>query len=356
MRKPKIAYIGEEDSFDETPDYKKEALIHVLERDVGISVESYDNLSNFEDKINKELVIGNYLLIIAHELRLQGNEEFLLKLSRKTNSSLPIIIYKEEYEELRKPKEEYPYSNLTIWEKDSKSLVELIKSKEKVFSNNERKNAVSEEILLLENIYNNHYSGENENERVFGVSDRNGKIVAEYLRCRQLGGAVIEEFDKFLPKQEKIKRADSTLYLQDLVKLRNMDEKEKEGLKNKLYNNIGHISCGPNVHGYAIDPETLAEMETTGFGNHNVAKMLLEYKVGEIEHLRTNEWPDEDEIRWRLINGFVHKKIKGFNVPLVELILEGEYFFNMLKVSSHIIKEQKYLPVDFNGNLLEFEN
>jgi len=376
-RKPLIAYIeSDHNSFsDDNPD--RGALSYFLREHCGCEVVLYDNDYYFEEDINRlkrDAESGVLILIIAKQERYSDQHKGIIARVRKEFSkTLPIVVIPEGWGDERftgDPSDTSVY----VFDHTDVELTKLVENLTTAW-----KPPVSwlgaetredQAILMsqLENAYRKHYL-DDDNDGMFGTPDHNHQIVAEALRIKLLPVEFLKaEFDDTLEKDDRVFVAsEPSVYEKEVVRVRTMTDEERKEFDHRLMRARGYepaegggvfvtrATCGNGVNGFAIDPVTLENLTTHRFGEHHLAKDMLARRIERIEVLRNRKLSEDDEheCHWRLMSGLIFSEIDGFTTPILCLYRKGADDDGIKRVASFLKKEQMFIPVTPDGQLIE---
>ncbi len=371
MYKAKVAFIGDVNPMS---DYKHEtyAIKHVLEKDHDLECLLYHCFEDFKQDLDeKQFSLDEVIMMLIgiYEFKDYGNS--IIDLSTKVyDNGIPVIIFPcyhfdEDNDDDYSSSDYSKYDNIHFVEYDGDFLFDLIPDVKKKFKKRQQILFVSDEIELLEYAYNYHYSGDKEDERVLGVPCFNDKIVAEYLRCRQLGGNLVKaEYDDILPRKPLFLKIVDEIYMVNLNKIKQLSKDEKRELHAALLRCAGREllkgggirvkkpSQGQNIRGFAIHPETLVYLETTQAGQHCLADHHLKHRLCRISQKRDDY--DAEPCDFDVITGLIHEKVPDYDVPILELSGLSCYSDETIrKIGKFIINQGKYIPIDQKQNVLD---
>lgn len=381
-KKPVIAYIESPyGSFgDENPD--RSALQFFLEEDCGCRVLAYRYEQDFKEDLEliKKLIDENSLILVIVKQEEYSEEEHLevIKEVRNFSSDLPIVVIPEGWgeEAFKAPEED---KSLYAFDYFDCSLIQLVKQ---LVSNwkpplNYFGVKTKEDQAILTSQLEKAYLAHKDEEGMLGTPDYDSQITTEALRLRLLSPDLVKkEFDDTIDKTPKeFSKTKSSLYDLETKKIKEMTEEQRKEFDNQLLRATGRepaegggvyvrrVSFGQDVSGFAIDPITLKTLITTGFGEHHLAGDKLSNTISAIEILRqkakapTSEPLFDDNLfhssRRRIITGSIFERIEGFSTPILRLYRENASSENMKRVIKFLKKQQKFIPVDPYGQLLE---
>lgn len=380
-RKPIVVYIentSSRDIYDDNPNC--DALSYFLREHCDCEVVQYRDDFDFEEdlaRLKKYSECRQLILVIVKQEEYSDQHEKVLQLVRtQLCISLPVVVIPDGWGEKRfsgssDDSSVYAFNHTDI------GLVKLVKrliTEWKPPYNWLGAETMEDQTTLmaqLENAYRKHYLGD-DNERMFGSPDHDHMIIAEALRIRLLpSGFLKEEFDDTI---EEVPRAfapvEFSVYKREVAKIRKMTGEKRKAFSHTLMRARGYepsesggvyvtrASCGDNVNGFAIDPVTLETLITFRFGMHHMVGDMLARRIQAIEALRNHkhlyELDDDEErgCRWRLITGLIFSEIDGFTTPLLQLYTGEAGKKQIRRVVRFLREQQKFIPVDHDGQLI----
>ncbi len=379
IKKPVIAFVESESRRvfeDDNPD--RDALAYFLREHCGCTVLIYRHDDNLRDdllKLKELYELNQLILVIVKQLEYYDQHTPVIQVVRQNFSAdFPIVVIPEGWEGDRFKGVDGD-DRIYIFDHFDTGLIDLVKdlvSKSKPVQG--WLGADNNDYVTLQEQLNTAYQSHATDESVLGTASLNDMTVAEALRIRLLPSELIEEeFDKTLePKEKKEIVIEPGTYKEDFEKIRTMDNNARKSFFLSLMRARGEepgpggvgvfvvgIGLGDNVNGFAIDPITLESLTTYRFGLHNYAGDLLGHRVIGIEALKKREhsYDTEEEDIWdikrRLITGLVFLEISGFTTPILQLFdLKGVETRYIKKVAEFIIRQQKFIPVDYDCKLV----
>ncbi len=375
MSKPIVVYIEDDGStsfIEHNP--SRDALRYVLKEFCSCEVMQYraDWVFN-EDLPNVKRHLDAIILFIIKQNKYdhEEHEAIIEVIRKKISQNLPIVVIPEwgEKEFKRNPDDTTVY----VFRHTDVELIELVnrlKGEWKATCNiwlgpDGKDTDCAMLIEQLEHAYQVHYL-DDDNDGMFGSPDHNHMVVAEALRTKLLPVEFLKsEFDDTLESRPLPEAVESSIYFEEVSKLRSMNEIEQKSFKDSLSRAQGYeplpsgaylkksASRGNSVSGFAIETKTLETFITSRHGMHDLAGQNLMARIGEIERtLRNPDFNEEDE-RF-LITGYILKEIDGFKTPILQLFPseDGEYP-DLKRVGTFLHKEQKFIPVDNMGKIIE---
>lgn len=382
-QKPVIAYIESSHSGMSDDNHYRDALSFFLRQHLGCEVIVYDYDRDFEEdiaRIEKFSKGGQLIVVIVKQQEYDDQHTRIIKKVRDDLSkSLPIVVIPDWRGEERfngLPDDPLVYTHAH----SSPELVELINNLIAAWKPGLNwlgaQTTEDQAILMaqLENAYRKHYL-DDEDDGMLGTPDRNHQIVAEALRLKLLPSICLKaEFDDTIERKTRVfVTAEPSVYQKEVEKIKAMTDDERKEFDHSLDRARGHMpaegggvyvtraSCGENVNGFAIDPVTLETYVTRRFGEHHMAKDMLAHRVEVIEELkkgRNGSAPEDEDaeyrVKWRIMAGLIFSEIDGFTTPILRLYKEhGDNEEDSKKVVAFLLREQRFIPVDFDGKLME---
>ena len=381
-RKPIVVYI-ESDSVssfsDDNPN--RDALSYFLREHCGCEVVQYRYDHDFvEDmpRLKKYFACHRLILVIVKQEEYSEQHEKVFQLVRgEFSANLPVVVIPDGWGDKRfvgSPDDKSVYA----FDHTDAGLVELVNRLATEWKpphnwlGAETEQDQATLMVQLENAYRKHYL-DDENDGMLGTPDHNHMIVAEALRIKLLPVEFLKaEFDDTIEEVPRVfAPTQPSAYKKELGKIRKLSGEERKSFEHALMRARGYepaegggvfvtrVSCGNNINGFAIDPVTLETLITFRFGMHHMAGDMLAKRIKAIEALRNrkNRYDlDEDnerECRWRLITGLIFSEIDGFVTPLLQLYTGKADKKQIHKVVHFLQKQQKFIPVDHDGQLIE---
>ena len=371
---PVILYIESRYGESHGENSDREALSFFLKNDCGCDVHLYDYLQDFQqDKNNvSKLLTGGWVILVIlkqhsymEKEHLEGIEFIRTSLSRE----LPIVILPDWHEGRFEPSAETP--NVFAYSHESPELSKLVSDMKLVWRKPDDAFGVEsdkERDLLcrhLENAYKVNYL-DGDNEMMLGTPDPNTQVVLEALRLRLLPVSFVkEEFDDTLPRRkQKFDAIDVNAYEQEISRIRSLSEADRKELSDDMLRARGMTPCetggvfcngvgqGDNAWGYAIDWQTLQNVITDRFGEHQLAKHYLLEKLVRLEMMRSRGSRHDDAeyaCARRMLFGLILQKVNGYSLPIACMWSEGADEDRCRRVAEHILKERRFIPVTPDG-------
>ncbi len=378
MARPIVAYIEDENGHWGDDNVWRDALCYFLRERCGCEVISYYSDYDFEKDRSRLKRYAKYglliLVIVKQQDYSEDQHQRVIAMTRKSLSKkIPIVVLPGLFSENRFASDSNDALVYAYQHTDTK-LVSLVKGLVSHCSmpidwlgaetQEDRKILMTQ----LESAYAKHYLTGDSNG-LFGVPDHNHQIVAEALRIKLLPSEFIrEEFDDAISGEEKeMASVDSSVFWAEVDRIRSMTDKERKEFDHTLQRARGwepcetggiyvmRASCGDDVRGFAIDPITLETLTTYRFGEHHLVGDKLARRIWAIEMMAGKaSWADDSKYKRRLITGLIFTDIEGFTTPILQLYSEGrDYSKVFTRVASLLMKEQKFIPVTFDGHLIE---
>jgi len=217
-------------------------------------------------------------------------------------------------------------------------------------------------ISLFEDTYKQNQQ-EDSDVNYSSPVDQNHMVVAEALRIKLYNGELVgRRYDHKL-KEEQFELSPKNSSLQkDLKKIRDMSLEQKSDFFSRMSRTMQHIGgLGPNIGGFAIDPETL-EYLIVGYGRHNYVSMLLRKHLERMDHLRTSIYKNfpcsDDNTETRFFTGTIFKRVDGIETSVLRMGWVPEEFItpnqakDLEKVISFLKNQKKFIIIDCDNQLL----
>jgi hypothetical protein len=228
-----------------------------------------------------------------------------------------------------------------------------------------------EAMLLqrLEEAYRNNFPADEQG--TFGFTGHNGHVVAEALRIKLLPSDLLKgEFEGSLTvRQQSFNSAEAQQYDEEVRRIVNMTDDERKAFSNAMMAERGlepakgggvyvrRVAKGDDINGFAIDPVTLQYLITFRFGMHDHADQFLRNRLERIDRMKGDD-RDLDHYR-QIFSGYIFLASKrlGFTTPILQLFTqrmtrEATPADEILRVAEFLLKERKFIPVTFEGDLL----
>lgn len=377
-RKPIVAYIESDSSgsfSDDNPN--RDALSYFLREHCGCEVVQYRYDCDFAEdmpRLKKYSDCRQLILVIVKQEEYSDQHEAVLQSVRnQLFATLPVVVVPDGWGDKRFGGS--PDNSVYVFNHTDAGLVELVNrlvAEWKPPINWLGAETAEDQATLmaqLENAYRKHYL-DDDNEGMFGTPDHNHMIVAEALRLRLLPAQFLKtEFDDTI---EEVRRlfvpAKSSVYKREVAKIRKMTDEERKAFSHALMRARGYepvesggvyvtsASCGNNVNGFAVDPITLETHITYRFGEHHLCADKLARRIEVIEALRNRKHMLCQEEEWavhrRLISGLIFSEIDGFATPLLQLYTGEADEEQVRKVVRFLREQQKFIPVNHDGQLI----
>jgi hypothetical protein len=374
-RKPIVVHIEEGDNGTRTATYKR-ALDFILREDLGCEVYSYNGSWDFKDdvdRIKKYAQLNLVILVIVEQSKYLDTHTDVIEIVRsEISTELPINVLPNYWRDdmfsgSPEDRQIYAYGH------HEKELTELVKSLVAAWQPPidwlGAKTQEDQAILMgqLENAYRTHYL--TDDEHMIGTPDSNTQIVTEALRLKLLPSMFLrQEFDSTLAHRPHVfTRIEKSIYEEELDRIRGMSDIERQHLCDTMSRARGHeplpdggvlvkrSSCGSDISGYAIDPETLQTTVVDEYGLHASAEIMLREQLEAVSEIRGDQFFEERPLRV-IVPGLIFKVIEGFQTPLLRLFI-GEFNGTTPEIERRlgrfIIREQKYIPLDHKARVIE---
>ncbi len=383
-QKPVVVYIEDTHGTMGLGNFEQEALRVFLEKDRECNVHCYSGFWGFEDDLDQFRKYAKHgllvLVIVAQEKYSDEQHTRALETVRQhLGKQIPVVVIPDGYRDRFKGTDDaFVYAH----DHTDPEFAELIDATLKAWTPPVDwlgADTPADRARLGRQLRRSYRANHPDDERAVAVGDHNHMTVAQALRIRMLPSACLKsEFEDSLErKTRRFDSADSGVYECEVEIVRSMTDEERTRFDESLSIARGHISqrgggikvasvsCGSDVNGYAIDPETLETRVTYGFGEHHKVKKLLSYRVHRIlawrkkkhyfdmEDDETDDRVTEARIRARFLNGLIFTKIRGFETPIVQLWTNCASTEQINRAITHIFRERKFIPVDCYGKLYE---
>lgn len=358
------------DSMHDNPD--RDALVTFLSQDCGCKVLAYDHELAFFDEyasfFGKMVEDGSTILLtIAQDEVI--DKTVITEICNRVRADfprLPIVILTSGWNDDEKFKNGslLNVEVLDRYDPDfSKQIGELIAD----YQDRSRSFETAQQMHLLQQAYYKSYLAE-EDDRVLGVADSNGQVVAEYLRIRLLPAVLIAaEFDATIDRTPRaFLSVDDSVYRREMKLIRSMSRDERWEFCRQIQWQLGsqYGGFGDNASGFAIDPVTLEYFISSGFAEHGAARRRLTARLLRVRALRnlvdpSRYWEEEfDGIEKSTLPwGLIVEGVEGFVTPILRMwdgvrgvLMEDE---DRRRVAATIIGQRRFIPVDMEGQLLE---
>jgi hypothetical protein len=377
IRRPLVAYIEPKDTnFAGIDNYERDALIYYLKSECNCDLCEYTYHSYFtEDLVNllRYLKAGILSLILIKQDR--WDDEYLETINfirNKISKTIPVIVIRHMSAENKFNKDLVDEFVFDAYHHHSSGITDLIKQallKYQPPLNWLGPESREEEALLmirLENAYRQSHCYDDDG--MLGTPDYNHQVVAEVLRLdiypveflkAELDDVIWPDFKDFLLEFNNVTISPS--FDEEVKRLRAMTEDDRSKLRELIDKASGYEggyktreTLGNLVSGFAIDPVTLEFLITDRYGAHSAAKKCLSYRIADIEALRTNSFFDDEDCFWRLISGYLYRKVPGFKTPLLIVMMDDikseEHFERFISFTR---EKKKFILITWNGKILE---
>lgn len=371
--RPSIALVGHITTvLEKGEDHEVGSFVHILNKDLHCNVLPM-SLWDPEDLGTLRILHRKQLLMLVatyagYNDESGDNKEVVTKVHSMIGQDIPVVVFPNDsfQDEGIREVRAHVYS-APMYSRDLHDFIKKLRDQNPGIQNEKRRRAYPEMEALLD-AYNFNYPEED----LTYVPDDNTKIVAEYLRCRCLGGeAVAKEFDATLIKPVHIEPAEPNVYKSEISRIRQMSEPEREAFMNDVRTNQGMykddwgiwrvegISRGRFCHPFGINPETMISVMFSGFGGHNIGAIerMMKRRLQAIELMRDGK-PTylvhvDDNVEIKVVPGYVTQYVDPFKTPILELILDDVPDETARKVGQHIISNKSLLPIDNQGILVD---
>jgi hypothetical protein len=376
MSQPIIVYIDDnDDGFfsgrNENPE--RDGLSYFLRENCQCDVINYDDQRDFENNL---LTLKRYfyfqqliLIIIKQEKYCSQHLDLINLIRQELSTNLPIVVIPNFHND----KVFSGSDDALIYAlfPEDKKLVELINDlkinwqEPNDWLGADTKKDQSLLMKNLENAYRQHYF----DDTMLGVPDYNHMVVAEALRLKSLPSSYLKaEFEDTICNFSFFNlKPESSIYHQEIKKIRTMNDDEKRNLIIQIMAIRGYRShengwiveratCGHQVNGFAIDPITLETLITTRPGMHHKAGYLLSRRIKVIEGIKNQEsyydGAEHNTLERRLITGLIYLIVPGFKTPILQLNEHGANPVNLQKIMPLLKRQQNFIILDCDGFLL----
>ena len=374
MKKPIIVYIESSRRrgfINENPD--RDALSYFLRDHCGCEVVLYENNYYFNEGLSRlKKMVDLIILVIVKQNEYSEDHKQVIKNIRGLSKRLPIVVIPEGQDRFNND----PAGLVYVYEHTNPEMIILVKglvSKWRPSINWLGAETPEDQHILLqqlENAYRKHYLG----DETLGTPDYNHQVVAEAIRIKLLPSSLLkEEFDDTIDRKVRtFVYSEISEYEKELDLVRKMDKVERKRFNHCLDRARGYeptesggvyvirASCGSSVNGFAIDPVTLENITTQGFGEHHLARNKLGKIIKRIEALKGGKkysvFDDfgcdfDFELNSRIMYGLI-SNIEGFKTPILRLCWEEADDEGVKKVASFIRKSKMFIPVTSEGYLI----
>lgn len=353
MSKPVVLVIGSDDlGLDKGMSYYRDGFCYHLKETFGCETLIFDNIYKFLNAIEDVKFLnktGRLVMALVIQDKHEKDEHLRISkiLRKRICRNLPIVRIKNIWGS---------GSIRGYWFEDKK-LQKLIK--EQLSNFNPIKNYFGVEtrsesnslLSQLEKAYWRNYSDT--------ISSTNDQVVFEALRLRLLPPELIkEEFDDALRNTVNFDAIQLSIFQKECKLIKDMSPEEREDFLERLQRLIGSVggSCGDNVSALAIDPITLQYSISSGFGNHNVAKIDTAGRMKMAIRLKTGEsltYKEETEIEATILNGLI-VKVNRFKTPILRIMHDESDVPRdvLMRIGQVFIEKRELIPVDWHANLL----
>lgn len=192
--------------------------------------------------------------------------------------------------------------------------------------------------------------------------DQNHMIVAEALRIKLYNGELVGRRYDYKLKEDQFSPNPNNLSLQkDLKIIREMSLEQKSEFFSRMGRTMQHIGgLGPNIGGFAIDPETL-EYLIVGYGRHNYVSMLLRKHLERMDLLKKEiyqQLPTNESVETKFFVGTIFKRVDGIETSVLKIgwIPEKSPKPNRKKdfekILSFLKNQKKFIIIDWDHELL----
>jgi len=212
----------------------------------------------------------------------------------------------------------------------------------------------------LRDSYEKNYLKDEDKQSPIYVPDIDMRVVLEAIRIRLLPCELLSmEYDTNIVRESApINISEMSVMEREIDIILKMDRSQRTTFADQLIaaRNFDRYGKSHDVHGFAIDPETLEYYITSPHENHCAAQPKLADRLVYIEALQRGIQPSEfpvgygSHLRHRIAWGFICPGVGDFTVPILQL---KEIWYAKTKIAKRILNMRKFIPVTLDGELVE---
>jgi hypothetical protein len=385
MAKPVIVFVDRPDGLyrEARLSLECEALSYIFTRDYGCDVLLFDNLAQFEGKLERIKCLaesGFVMLLIITQDEYSNFPKRFIELIRQNinNPQVPIAVFANwtlanKFEGNANDKHVFVFNSADT---DFLEFAEKLRANFKIPVNFYGVETEAEQALLLQQLersYQVNYLGENEIEGRGVIPDHNTQIVVQALRIRILPAELTkQEFeDTFDHSPTKFEVIENSLYDAEYARIKSMGEEDFKRYRREILWAEGYEElrdgglrafrggCDPGtVQGYAIDPITLEFVITKGHGSHKLAQQALARRLMAIEGLKKTKFvcglshKEEYAIEGRIVVGLIFTKILNLQTPLLKLFQRDVEDEDFTRIVDFLYQQKKFIPIYPSGKII----